>query len=264
VTPRARVRIALLAAALSGFSPFEAEEENVRAGNARLREGDAAEARRRYDAAERAVGPRPEIEFDRGHAAMAEGRVAEAAEAFGRAAEGAPPKLASRALQNRGTALAASGDREGALRDFARALEQDPANEDARWNLEVLLREARRPGANPRGDEGEDGRGAEGKREGAGAPPPSPKGDPSPSAPAAPAEPAAPAPDRARGAPPEAAAGDAGDAARRGAEEGDARRGLSRQEAEALLDALRAGERQMPLFGPERKGAGRRDAAKDW
>jgi len=39
---------------------------------------------------------------------------------------------------------------------------------------------------------------------------------------------------------------------------------ISRQDAEALLDALRARERTLPAFGPERAAKRRPDAAKDW
>jgi hypothetical protein len=53
---------AAAAALLAAFSPFQAEEENVRAGNERLSAGDPAGARGAYDRAERAVGPRAEID----------------------------------------------------------------------------------------------------------------------------------------------------------------------------------------------------------
>lgn len=246
----------LLTAALAGFSPFEREEENVRAGNARLREGDPAGALERYDAAERAVGPRPEIDFDRGHAALRAGRLAEAEALFRRAARAAPPALASRALQNVGNALAAAGDREGAARAFGDALLADPSNEDARWDLEVLLRERERrypppPQAASPGSRQATPQGGPGPQ----APPPAARQPDRGGAPAA--------PDRtsAAGEPTdgEARAGAAAEAAR-----GGAPRALSRQDAEALLDALRAGERNMPLFGRERKQPRRRDGAKDW
>ncbi len=252
-----RAALVLLAAALAGFSPFEKEEENVRDGNARLRAGDPAGALRRYDLAERAVGARPEIDFDRGHAALQAGRLAEAEQAFRRAARAAPPPLASRALQNAGNALAAAGDRDGAARAFGEALLADPTNEDARFDLEVLLREHAAGEPPPSGGAGPDAR-APGRPE-AGA-----KGAPEPAGRAAdakaedpPRPSTAPRPTPPAGARPEAEE-------RAGGERGGSRRELSRQDAEALLDALRAGERNMPLFGRERKDARRGDAAKDW
>jgi Ca-activated chloride channel homolog len=247
------LRAALLAfaAVLAGFSPFEREEENVRAGNARLREGDPAGARRRYDDAERAVGRRPEIEFDRGHAAFQEGRLEDAEAAWLRSAESAPGPLASRALQNAGTARAEAGDRAGAVRAFSDALVADPSNDDARWNLEVLLRKDA------------DARGGEGRRGPAASP--TPRGeDPRASrggAPerAPPRETAAPA--RKPGAP---EGGDPEERRAEGPEGRGTRSPRSRQQAEALLDALRAGEKDPPLFGSERGEGRRSDGAKDW
>jgi Ca-activated chloride channel family protein len=218
---------------LFGFSPFQREEENVRAGNERLAAGDPAGAARAYDDAERAVGPHPEIDFDRGNAAAREGRLADAKEAFGRASGSAPAPLASRALQNLGSALAAADDRDGAVRAFSDALEKDPANEDARWNLEVLLRKG---GERERGADGDARQAAPGER---------------------------------RREQEQAAPGGGEDARGGRAQEreasGERRQGpLSRQEAEALLDALRARERNLPLFGrePARERSG--DAKKDW
>ena len=242
--PSGRVAVlALLAVLLPGFSPFQAEEEHVRAGNERLLAGDAAGALRAYDEAERAVGRRPEIEFDRGNAAAHEGRLDDAQAAFGRAAATAPAPLASRALQNLGNALAAAGDGEGAVRAFSDALARDPSNEDARWNLEVLLRkrgEPPEPPPSPRPSRGEEDR--ELARGG--------KGEP---------ERARGEREKREGARAEQAP--ASDEARTNAPR---REPLSRQEAEALLDALRAQERHLPLSGRERPGAEKDDDAKDW
>ncbi|HEX9050564.1 MAG TPA: hypothetical protein VF841_08540, partial [Anaeromyxobacter sp.] len=139
-----RPALLVLAAALGLASPFRTEEPRVRRANARLEAGAPAEALRLYDDAERSAGARAEIDFDRGHAAYAGGDLAGAALAWRRAADAADaasPALASRALQNLATALASAGDRDGAARALADALSRDPSNEDARWNLEVLLRQ---------------------------------------------------------------------------------------------------------------------------
>jgi tetratricopeptide (TPR) repeat protein len=219
----ARPAIVVLALALAIPSPFRTEEPHVRHGNAQLRAGEAADALRLYSDAERASGAHAEIDFDRGHAALARGDLAAAVEAWRRAAERAPPALASRALQNVGTALAAAGDRDGAARALADALSRDPTNEDARWDLEVLLRQ--RAAAKP--------------------PPPG----------------IAPVPaslgERRR----DEASRDPADAPRAY----ERRAPISRQDAEALLDALRARERNAP-FAPRRgrEDDRRPDVAKDW
>ena len=61
------------------------------------------------------------------------GRPREALAEFGRALALAPRD--PRALNNRGTALAALGQTEAARRDFERALEADPCLFEARLNL---------------------------------------------------------------------------------------------------------------------------------
>lgn len=269
--------LAVLAIPMAGFSPFEADEEHVAEGNARLEAGDPAAALRSYEAAERAVGSRPEIDHDRGHAELAAGRAEEAKASWRRAATRAPPALASRALQNLGTTLAAEGDREGALRAFSDALAKDPTNEDARFDLEVLLREGSRPEPPPSGAAGPS----------AGAPPPQgdgvspePRGDEAGAGqrkekderPADGAREAAAPKGASERRQPDARAG-AGEDRRAGGPSGadlpegsePGRDPLSRQAAEALLDALRAREKHMPFFGRERRRETRRDdAAKDW
>lgn len=249
--------LALLALLLLGFSPLRAEEEHVRDGNARLKAGDPVGARRAYDEAERAVGAHPEIDFDRGNAAFGEGRLEEAMAAWRQAAGAAPAPLASRALQNVGSALAAAGDREGAVRALSDALAKDPSNEDARWNLEVLLRQRAPPP--PGGEREKDS----GEGPSATPPPPSPARGEKEGAQARQEQgkKGGEGREQERGAPrPEAG---------RGADAGTRREPLTRQEAEALLDALRQRERHMPMPMSGREGRERarersEDAAKDW
>jgi tetratricopeptide (TPR) repeat protein len=245
------IRPALLAVlALAASSPFRTEEPHVRDGNARLRAGDAADALRLYDDAERAAGAHAEIDFARGHAALARGDLAGATDAWRRAAERASPALASRALQNVGTALAAAGERDGAARALADALSRDPSNEDARWNLEVLLRQ-RAAGTAPPRDPAEALPSEGGAADASGRREPGRRG-----ADATPERRGADGDEARRDESP----GRPADAARTGA----AREQLSRQDAEALLDALRARERSAPFSPREARDGRRPDAAKDW
>jgi Ca-activated chloride channel family protein len=259
---------ALLALALQA-SPLEAEEPNVREGNEAVVAGDAAAALPRYDAAEAAVGPRAEIDFDRGNALFKAGRPSEAREAWKRALErDQAGALSSRAWQNTASALEATGNREGALRALGEALSRDPANEDARYNLEVLLRRKAEGKGAPK-DPGEQGtqqpKGPQ--QQGAGQAQDQPK----------------PTPDQA-GQKPEPRPGDKKEeqpspqqdqGKREGAEgrERDRKPGadaaahegpLGKQDAERLLDALRAREKNMPLGPAGRKEGKRKDAARDW
>jgi Ca-activated chloride channel family protein len=272
---------ALAAALLLALSPLTAEEPNVREGNEKLLAGDAAEALRRYDAAERALGPRAELDYDRGNALYRLGRPAEARDAWRRSLERGAGSLSSRALQNVGNALEATGDRDGAIAAFTEALRKDPGNEDARFDLEVLLRR-KAEGRDPRRDPGERGARKDDPRDqpprDAGAKPApgeASRGKPPASAERDAGAEARPAPQRAQdptgssprdgrapaaGADPKPAPEQLGEQQGAGARTAP----LPRQDAEKLLDALRARERNMPLSGTERGSGRRADAAKDW
>jgi len=258
--------LALLAAA----SPFEAEHPEVRAGNEVLRAGDPAAALPRYQAAERDAGPRAEIDFDRGHALQQAGRTEEARAAWRRAAEKGPAPLASRALQNTASALDAAGDRAGAIRTLGEALQRDPANEDARYNLEVLLRrKAEGKGApTTEGKQGKPKPDGE-QQQGAGGDPkdqrdqgqqraqPDPKaGRPQPAG-----QPPDQEKEQERRDAGTSSAGDRKAADRDGA--AGRRQPLGKQDAERLLDAMRSRERTMPL-GPAGTPSARRETGRDW
>jgi len=277
-----------------GPSLLQAEEPNVRAGNERLAAGDAAGALSRYDAAEKALGPRAEIDFDRGNALFAQGKQAEAQQAWRRAQEAdarGRGTLSSRALQNMGNSLEAAGDRDGAVKAFAESLRRDPANEDARYNLEVLLRR-RAEGKGAPEDQGEQGqRKQDGPpQQGAGAAPPQ-DGKPGQDGQPPPAPQPQPQPPQKQQQPPQP--GDGKDEGRREREAGEQRDGkrdhagqggqaearphgeggqgevpapgdLDRREAERILDTLRSRERPMPLGPAARAGDRRRDVQKDW
>ncbi len=221
-----------LALALAGFSPFQAEERNVREGNERVAAGDPAGALPHYDAAEKAAGPRPEIDYDRGVALHHGGQLAQARDAFRRALERGAGPLSSRASQNLGNALAGLGDREGAKQAFVEALRRDPRNDDARFNLEVLLRkqqEEQRDRSRPQAQQEEQGaeRGRRSEQD-----------------------------EEQRRQEPRPAEADPGARERRAAEErdrsGQPARPVSRDEAERILDAFRSRERPMPLAKPRR------------
>lgn len=277
---------ALAAALLAVTSPFVAEQPRVKEGNERLLSGDAAGALERYEQAEREAGPRPEIDFDKGHALHALGRHAEAREAWRRALEAdRGGALSSRALQNMGNALDALGDREGAARAMAEALRRDPKNEDARYNLEVLLRRKDGGKGKPK-DEGQDPGKQQGTPEqgqGQDRPPQDQQQDRKQEQ----AQEQAPGEQRKPGEERQGQRPDQGQDERRPAGEDERReRGkdeaaaqaeerppgadgrrvdaIGRQEAERLLDAMRARERNMPLGPGERKDGRKREVSRDW
>jgi Ca-activated chloride channel homolog len=280
VSPLTSLLPLLLAQALAA-SPFTAEQPRVREGNEKLLSGDPAGALERLDAAEQEVGTHPEIDYDRGEALYALGRHAEAREAWKKALDAdAAGALSSHALQNMGNALDALGDKAGAVRAFSEALTRDPGNEDARYNLEVLLRR-RGEGKGAPKDQGDKGQqkpqgptqqgqgqrppeqeqtpGAQGQK-----PDPKPGEQPQPSQPkdgqakaGDQGKPPKPKDGPAAGAPGEQQTG-------RDGRSGQPSDGLAKQDAERLLDALRARERNMPLGPAGRKEARRKDVEKDW
>jgi Ca-activated chloride channel family protein len=266
--------LTLLLSILLAAAPFTREQPDVRAGNERLVQGDAAGALEGYQAAERAVGPRPELDYDRGIALLRQGKTAEAVEALRRAAQRGDGPLASRALQNAGNALDAAGDRDGAIRAFADALARDPSNDDARFDLEVLLRrreqEKKSGGSKDQPEKRETKAGQKEQEQAKSGGAPDEGGDRK-------AEPKRPPeakdagkeagddgkkkPEDRRGDAPAPAEGDQsrGEAGRAGAAER-----ASKQEAEKLLDAVRARERNLPPGAWKKRDARRRDVEKDW
>jgi Ca-activated chloride channel family protein len=258
--------LALLAAA----SPFEAEHPEVRAGNQALQAGDPAAALPRYEAAERDAGQRAEIDFDRGNALQQAGRTEEARAAWRRAAEKGPATLASRALQNTASALDAAGDRAGAIRALGEALQRDPANEDARYNLEVLLRRKAEGKGAPK-EEGQQGKPKPDgqQQQGAGGDrkdqqdqgPQEAQPDQKPGQ----QQPAGQSPDqRKEQERRDAGTSSAGDSKAAGRDGAAGRREpLGKQDAERLLDAMRSRERTMPL-APAGPPSTRRETGRDW
>ncbi len=258
-----------LAALLLATSPFEAEHPEVRAGNEALKAGDAAAALPRYDAAERQAGPRPEIDFDRGNALQQAGRAEEARAAWKKAAETAPAPLASRALQNTANALDAAGDQAGAIRALGEALRRDPSNEDARYNLEVLLRRrsegqgaprdpgdqgAKRPDGEPKaGAGGKQDRRDDGKQGGR----PEPK-------PGEPKQDGKPQDRRQEQARREAGKETTGDGQGKDGAAAGRTEPVGKQDAERLLDALRSRERTMPLGPVGQPSSSRKATSRDW
>jgi tetratricopeptide (TPR) repeat protein len=281
--PFAALALALLAApgAAAAFSLLEAEQRDVREGNERLVSGDAEGALRSYDAAEKAAGPRAEIDFDRGAALYRLGRHAEARDAWRRALERGAGPLSSPALQNVGNALASSGDVDGAMAAYAEALRKDPRNEDARYDLEVLLRrkaagapppsargeQQPKPGGRDDEQQARQGEQAERQQQQGKERPQQEAQGPDPERDAQRGEPQRAQADRGEPERPEPRPAEGREETRTASErEGPAARPapLDRQEAERLLDALRERERNMPLGRRERKDGRRADAEKDW
>ncbi len=116
------------------------------AGNALYREGKYAEARERYLAAQADKPDAPEIDFNIGDSFYQEGRFLDALTSFAKAharfqeAKKRDPLRASAAGYNVGNALFKAGKIDDAIGAYKAALRENPADLDAKHNLEFALK----------------------------------------------------------------------------------------------------------------------------
>jgi tetratricopeptide (TPR) repeat protein len=158
---------ALVAAAPARrLGPFEKNHPLVEAGNQAYAEGRYEDALAAFDAARRELPGSAAADFNLGSALYKLGRYAEAKQAFQRAAGAPDGTLRQKDHYNLGNALAQLGDDEAAIRAYRRALTLDPNDDEARHNLEVLLRKKKPPQQAP--DAGADGGADAGSDGGAG------------------------------------------------------------------------------------------------
>lgn len=153
----ARVRPAavLLLFALVAWSIGELER-----GNRHYRAGRFPEAVREYEAALRKGVNSPELYYNLGTALLQLGRVEEADQHFQRAAQARDPALRQRVHFNQGYRYLEAGRRggenavqqlEAAIESYKHALRISPDDPDAKWNLELALREQEKQKESPSG-----------------------------------------------------------------------------------------------------------------
>lgn len=132
-----RLLWALVAVVILGCVP-EWSAEN-RAANELFRQGRFEEALARYEAL-RARYPSAEASYNAGTALAALGRDVDALVRLESALAGAAPMVQAADHYNRGIVLFRLGDCLRAREAFAAALQIEPADQDARFNLEVVER----------------------------------------------------------------------------------------------------------------------------
>jgi tetratricopeptide (TPR) repeat protein len=139
--PRRFAALAPLLPFLLGWSFFDPFHEHVEKGNRKAKEeGAATEALGHYGEAARVSPGSPIPDFNRGIVLSREGQVEEARDAFLGAAAAEDSKVAADALYNLGNTLLEAKQFEPSIEAYLQSLDIDPADADARRNLEIALR----------------------------------------------------------------------------------------------------------------------------
>ncbi len=249
----------------------EKPEPNVAEGNARAAAGDVEGALNAYEKAEAPEhGPRAAaLAHDRASALLRAGNARLAPQAVQEAnralTEGDAP-LKAMGAYDLGYALEQSGRPDEAIAAYARALQLDPDDRDAKVNLELLLRADERKQKQPQGQRAEEkkpqaGKDDKQKQQG----PQEQQKDQQKQA----------GQDQQRKQDGQQQAGQEQQqdkAAQRPDEAGEkelqaaGNRPMDRSEAQRLLDALRAGEKNLQIwrFGKQKAKERRTDVEKDW
>ncbi len=139
---KALVLALLLPATALALGPFEKNHPLIEKGTAAYQAGKFEEALQAFDDAAKERPKDPKVQYNRGLALHKLERQAEARQAFAQADEyDTQHELSSKIHYNLGNVAAAEGDKPGAIKEYRTALRKDPADEPARHNLEVLLRD---------------------------------------------------------------------------------------------------------------------------
>ena len=131
--------VATLAAAAPAEVRAQAGRAETREGNRLYEEGRFAEAHEKYLEALLADPDSPIIRFNDGNALYRGEDYESALESFRAAVEGGDPELAAAAWYNLGNTLYRQGALPESLEAFKQALRADPADPDAKHNLERVL-----------------------------------------------------------------------------------------------------------------------------
>jgi hypothetical protein len=153
---------ALLAASIvpsiAWASPFFTRSDpSVQKGNDLYTAGKYEEALQAYENAEKDHPGSSEIPYDRGNALYKLGRYDEAREAYQRALGTNDQTLKADDYFNMGNAFAGMGKDDDAVDAYRRALRVEPRHEDARHNLQLVLRRKEQPPPSSGPDGGTDG-----------------------------------------------------------------------------------------------------------
>jgi Ca-activated chloride channel family protein len=121
------------------WNPLEHNNRATENGNASMKKGKAEEALAQYDKAVAELPSDAAAHFNRGNALFALSRYEEAGQEFLRATQAGATGLRSAAFYNLGNTHFKNNKYEDAIAAYRRALALDPANVNAKWNLELAL-----------------------------------------------------------------------------------------------------------------------------
>jgi len=242
---------------------YEKTDEDVDEGNALYAQNDAEGALHAYDRALKRLPDSPELRFDRANALLKLGSesAAEAARESAFALEHGGASLKPRAAFDLGLANEAMGKPDEAVKAYEKALSLDPSDPDAKVNLELLLRTQERKQKQQVGQPQENKQKQQGKEQ---QPPQSQGGEQK-------QDPQKQAGDQQKDQPQPSADPDQKQQQQQAGEKKQQAQAqekpIDRSEAERLLDALRADEKNLQpwRFAREKtKERKRSDAEKDW
>ncbi|HEV8323407.1 MAG TPA: tetratricopeptide repeat protein [Myxococcota bacterium] len=132
--------IAGFSPALAGFDPLRSENDDVTEGNALLADGKVDEALEAYGRAAAVHPTEPILSLDRGLAFYKKKDFARARDEFLRATAAASSAVRADAFYGLGNAYFQTEDWEKAIEAYKRSLLIDHTAADAKWNLELALR----------------------------------------------------------------------------------------------------------------------------
>ncbi len=137
---------------------YERDDEDVALGNALLAQDDPQGALGKYDKARPRLPDDPGVAFDRATALLKldPSKAPDAAGEAGRALQAADAALKPKAAYQLALATESMGQPDEAVRQYGAALALDPDDVDSKVNLELLLRTQRQRRQNPVGKPSED------------------------------------------------------------------------------------------------------------
>jgi hypothetical protein len=154
--PSARAALAIGLSALLALGPkalalgpLQRNHPVVEQGLKAYEDGKYEDALRAFDEAKKELPSSAAVEFNRGNALYKLGRKDEAKDAYRRVTETERSDLKEKDYYNLGNTWAQMGNAKEAVSAYRKALTLDPQDEDARHNLEVVLRKLPPPQSKP-------------------------------------------------------------------------------------------------------------------